>query len=199
MAQLVDACVRRLAPAHPNTSVTIGTLAGCNADPGLIEHVTGNNFRTRVYPIPAHGTRTVKLKYVSELTGAGGRASHVIPLDWKQKLPECSVRLEVVGFDPKPAVRGGIDGLAFAKKDGSWLAEAGAKGVAPSDVSIDLADVPTRLASVERRTSFGRPAISAMPPALSVTGPKASSATTTPARPSMVVVAIAVPKRPASE
>jgi hypothetical protein len=40
------------------------------------------------------------------------------------------------------------------------------------------------------RTSFGRPAISAMPPALSVTGPKASSATIMPASASMVGGAI---------
>ena len=37
-----------------------------------------------------------------------------------------------------------------------------------------------------------------MPPALSVTGPKASSATTNPARASMVVVAMATPNRPAN-
>ena len=50
-------------------------------------------------------------------------------------------------------------------------------------------------ASVEMRTSPGSPAISAMPPALSVTGPKASSATIIPATPSMVVTAMATPNR----
>ena len=53
-------------------------------------------------------------------------------------------------------------------------------------------------ASVVLRTSSGRVAISAMTPALSVTGPKASSATIIPATPSMVVVAMAMPNRPAS-
>ena len=53
-------------------------------------------------------------------------------------------------------------------------------------------------ASVVLRISLGRPAISAMPPALSVTGPKASSATTTPATDSMLVTAMAMPNRPAS-
>jgi len=53
-------------------------------------------------------------------------------------------------------------------------------------------------ASVETRTSLGRPAISAMPPALSVTGPKASRATMKPASDSMVVVAMAMPNRPAN-
>src|SRR5438105_2913036 len=62
-----------------------------------------------------------------------------------------------------------------------------------------LVSMPTASsASVVLRTSLSRPAISAMPPALSVTGPNASSATTKPARASIVVVAIAMPKRPAS-
>jgi hypothetical protein len=53
-------------------------------------------------------------------------------------------------------------------------------------------------ASVVWRISLGRPAISAMPPALSVTGPKASSATTMPASASIVVTAMAMPYSPAS-
>jgi hypothetical protein len=48
-------------------------------------------------------------------------------------------------------------------------------------------------ASVVWRISAGMPDISAMPPALSVTGPKASSATTMPASASMVVTAMAMP------
>src|SRR5690606_7297692 len=28
-------------------------------DPGLLEKVEGNNFRTRIYPLPAKGTRTI--------------------------------------------------------------------------------------------------------------------------------------------
>ena len=54
-------------------------------------------------------------------------------------------------------------------------------------------------ASVVLRTSSGKSAISAMPPALSVTGPNASRATTRPASASMVVTAMAMPNRSARE
>ncbi len=37
-------------------------------DPGLLERVEGNNFRTRIYPIPANGTRTISIGYEEELT-----------------------------------------------------------------------------------------------------------------------------------
>jgi hypothetical protein len=47
--------------------------------------------------------------------------------------------------------------------------------------------------SVTARTAGGRSAISAMPPALSVIGPYASSATIMPVIDSMAVAAIAMP------
>ncbi len=52
-------------------------------------------------------------------------------------------------------------------------------------------------ASVDFLTSSGNSAISAMPPALSVTGPKASRATTIPANASIEVAAMERPYRPA--
>ena len=36
-------------------------------DPGLVEWVRGNNFRTRVFPIPARGRRTIALEYFTDL------------------------------------------------------------------------------------------------------------------------------------
>ncbi|MBQ3800051.1 MAG: hypothetical protein II837_07130, partial [Treponema sp.] len=36
-------------------------------DPGLVEMTAGNNFKTRVYPLPANGSRRVQLSYQSEL------------------------------------------------------------------------------------------------------------------------------------
>ena len=52
--------------------------------------------------------------------------------------------------------------------------------------------------SVMSRTDWGRSAIWAMPPALSVIGPYASSATIMPAIDSIEVAAMAMPYRPAS-
>ena len=42
MRRLVEDCVKRLAAEYPRTSVTLGALPGCNADPGLIEQVIMN-------------------------------------------------------------------------------------------------------------------------------------------------------------
>lgn len=38
-----------------------------NVDPGLVEMTEGNNFKTRIYPIPANGFRTLRITYEKEL------------------------------------------------------------------------------------------------------------------------------------
>jgi Ca-activated chloride channel family protein len=52
-------------------------------DPGLLEQVSGNLFRTRIWPLPAQGTRSVKVKYVSPLTTQGSDAFYELPLQFE--------------------------------------------------------------------------------------------------------------------
>ncbi|MDR1811525.1 MAG: hypothetical protein LBQ87_01735, partial [Candidatus Fibromonas sp.] len=49
-------------------------------DPGLLERVEGNNFRTRIYPIPAGGTRTISIGYEEELTLERGLLYYRLPM-----------------------------------------------------------------------------------------------------------------------
>lgn len=48
-------------------------------DPALLEKTAGNQFKLRVYPIPAQGTRRVRLELVESLAREGG--------DWRYELP----------------------------------------------------------------------------------------------------------------
>ncbi len=49
-------------------------------DPGLVELTRGNVFHTRVFPVPARGSRTIRLTYVSSLTGGGSSQRLSVPL-----------------------------------------------------------------------------------------------------------------------
>ena len=50
-------------------------------DPGLMEWTRGNTFKTRIFPIPAKGTRSIRIRYISEIQGGGGvSAPHQISL-----------------------------------------------------------------------------------------------------------------------
>lgn len=90
-------------------------------DPGLVEHVTGNNFRTRVYPIPAGGSRTVKVQYVADLLTSGSNLVYSLPLRWKQTLPFATIRIEALQNPVKPVLSfGGLDRpLEFEKQGAS--------------------------------------------------------------------------------
>ena len=49
-----------------------------NVDPGIIEKVAGNNFRTRIYPIPAKGSRTIKITYHQELKNSASDYQYLL-------------------------------------------------------------------------------------------------------------------------
>lgn len=54
------------------------TIVRQNIDPGLVEMTNGNNFKTRVYPIPAKGSRKVLISYEQELNIQNGVALYTL-------------------------------------------------------------------------------------------------------------------------
>jgi Ca-activated chloride channel family protein len=95
-------------------------------DPGLLEHVAGNNFRTRVYPIPAKGTRIVRVQYEGDLTATADGLGFSVPLNWGQKIAACTVRVEVLDASAKPILRGhAFEAMAFGPRDGGGLVAEG--------------------------------------------------------------------------
>ncbi len=67
-----------------------------NVDPGLLEKVQGNNFRTRIYPIPANGCRRVIIGY-EQLLGVKDNYSFLysLPLHFKQPLKQFDFSITV--------------------------------------------------------------------------------------------------------
>ena len=55
-------------------------------DPGLVEQVAGNNFKTRIFPIPAMGTRTVSVSYLSDLVIGESSADYYLPVRFETPL-----------------------------------------------------------------------------------------------------------------
>ena len=93
-------------------------------DPGLVQWTQGNNFQTRVFPIPAHGSRTVRVQYVSELAGGQDAPAYHLPLKFKDKIGEFSLRVEVVKPNGPPKVaKGELANFVFEKWHESYVAE----------------------------------------------------------------------------
>ena len=100
-------------------------------DPALLEKTQGNNFRLRVYPIPAHGTRQVELRYTEALVDAGGQRRYRLPLDYAGRLQD--FHLELASDSPgRPEARGAIGSVDFQRRDGLYRAEVSRTAFAPT-------------------------------------------------------------------
>ena len=120
-------------------------------DPGLVERVAGSAFRTRVFPIPAKGDRTIKVSYVSELDISPDSALFHLPLGFEDPV-DGSIRVEVVRSTSKPTVVGaGLKGLDFGEWEDRWVAETNLKKAnLKNPVSVSLPDVLRQPVAIER-------------------------------------------------
>lgn len=72
-------------------------------DPALLEQTQGNNFKLRVYPIPARGTRIVKITYQEILSsGAEGR-KYSLPTNFGNHVNSYQLEVLVKGFEQAPS------------------------------------------------------------------------------------------------
>lgn len=101
-------------------------------DPGLLQATQGNNFKLRVYPIPAGKTRTVVIRYAEQLASAGNRRSYRLPLEYADTLPAFDVHLRVQGSASAPVVVARALGeIAFAPVAGGWEASVERRSLQP--------------------------------------------------------------------
>jgi Ca-activated chloride channel homolog len=93
-------------------------------DPGLVEWVKGNNFKTRVYPIPAHGTRTIMVRYMTELVRDKAGPNYHLPLNFREPVDDFKLRVEVVKPLAPPKIKGGeLANFSFKSWRESFVAE----------------------------------------------------------------------------
>ena len=120
-------------------------------DPGLLEAVRGNTFRTRIYPILPNGCRQVRVQYAMPLTvGTNGATALLLPMV-KSELVERKIRIlvDIPGMD-KP-VLSGLGDAEFAQAQASWVFEKVERHITPdSDLLISMPKLPDVVATVER-------------------------------------------------
>ncbi len=120
-------------------------------DPGLVETVRGNLFRTRVYPLPPRGERTVKVVFTSDLLARDGAALYYLPLNLPEALDRFALRVAVAATDVAPeAAVDGAPAPDFRRRGDEYVAETEAKAVRPGKVLVGLPELTTGTARVER-------------------------------------------------
>ncbi len=72
-------------------------------DPGLLEKVDGNTFRTRIYPINPNSTRTVLIGYEEELPiTANAALNYYLPLNLKDTVADFNLDVSVIQSATRP-------------------------------------------------------------------------------------------------
>lgn len=101
------------------------TIRKRNIDPGILEKVEGNNFRTTVYPIaPNGGERTVQITYQYELKKSGNSYQYFLPLNYTAEIPEFDIKTTVFQHANVPMLEEKPDGsFSFNKNGNGWIAE----------------------------------------------------------------------------
>lgn len=120
-------------------------------DPGLVEAVRGNVYRTRVYPVPARSTRTVQLRYVAPLLlTPDGSATLDLPMP-PERLAQRSVRVDVQMLDCPRPVLGGLGSAMLQEQQGYWSASVTERDVEPSEhVRVAMPQLPSSFALLEQ-------------------------------------------------
>ncbi|UOE50653.1 DUF2135 domain-containing protein [Mucilaginibacter sp. SMC90] len=104
-------------------TVTFEAIERRRVDPGLLEKVEGNAFRTRIYPINPNSTRTVIIGYEEEVPMADkGNLKFTLPLNVKDTVEKFSLNASVIQNAEAPLAEGEGDILHFDNHHNTYSA-----------------------------------------------------------------------------
>lgn len=110
-------------------------------DPGLLEKVDGNNFRTRIYPIPPKGTRIITVGYEEELIFDKSNAlRYHLPLGFDTAIETFSLKATIYDRMMRPELIEQPDGsFNFSNQDKMMVAEMHKENFKPTkSLTINL-------------------------------------------------------------
>lgn len=105
-----------------------------NVDPGIIEKVEGNNFRTRIYPLPQNGSRTIQITYHQELKNVASDYQYFLSFANATTIPKFNLRVWISETANVPKILENPDGsFAFQKQGNQWIAEINKTDFRPNE------------------------------------------------------------------
>lgn len=121
-------------------------IARRNVDPALLEATQGNNYKLRIYPIPAKGTRRVVVRILQPLAERDGMYDFRLPLAFAKHLETFSVEAVVVASEP-PAIDSGSLGLVLERVGLLYRGKVEKSDLAPEgwlSIRLPAASVPDK-------------------------------------------------------
>jgi hypothetical protein len=111
----IDGRMREAVPVDKARATQVfGEIQRREVYPGIRERVEGNNFRTRIYPFPRRGTRTISIGYEEELTLVNDSLYYRLPMDYPN-LERFALKATVWNSSQMPVVSEGENEFRFGK------------------------------------------------------------------------------------
>lgn len=132
----IDGKLRNAVPVPKERAKEVfESLEKRNIDPGIIEKVEGNNFRTRIYPIPVQGSRTIKITYHQELKNSASDYQYFLSFaNERVSIPKFNLKVLINESLTIPKITENPDGsFAFQKQGNQWVAEISKENFSPNE------------------------------------------------------------------
>ncbi len=124
-------------------------------DPGLLEAVRGNTFRTRIYPIMGHGYRRIRMTYTMPLTvDTNGAAALSLPMI-KSELRERKIHITVDMPEHLKPILSGLGDTQFEDAQSVWVLDKTDHLITPQeDLLISMPVLPDVITTTESDAKY---------------------------------------------
>ncbi|WKL46240.1 VIT domain-containing protein [Flavobacterium pectinovorum] len=132
----INGKLREAVPVNKNKGKQVfEAIEHRRVDPGLLEKVDGNNFRTRIYPLLPNGERIVIIGYEEELSAFDkDNLAYQLVSRYPKKLDKFEINVSVLGASTSPKIteKSGQD-ISFSKWNQSFQTSLKKENYQPSE------------------------------------------------------------------
>lgn len=134
----------------PQAQQVFESIERRGVDPGLLEQTGGNHFRLRVYPIPAQGTRRVRLHIDEAMRRRDGDWRLQVPVQLLSGASGFSLSVHAQGLEQAPQVIGAFEKLQFRQEGKTHVATVVRKDFRPAHGLELRFPVPTSMRTLSK-------------------------------------------------
>jgi len=135
----INGKMREAVPVNKNKGKQVfEAIEHRRVDPGLLEKVDGNNFRTRIYPLMPNGERTVIIGYEEELSASDkDNLAYQLVSRYPKKLDQFELNMTVLGTSTAPIVQENSgEEMIFSKWNQSFQTSVKKENYQPSEKMV---------------------------------------------------------------
>lgn len=147
----INGKMREAVPVNKNKGKQVfEAIEHRRVDPGLLEKVDGNNFRTRIYPLMPNGERTVIIGYEEELSAFDkNNLVYQLVSRYPKKLDQFEMNVSVLGTETAPIVaENSGDEIAFSKWNQSFQTSVKKENYQPTEKLVFKIPIQQNVPSV---------------------------------------------------